>query len=112
MHVDGKQKWVWRTHLAGKYVPRLCREWAAALRACAPVDSVSDETLSAAWEVQLLAAVGSRALQAHVLKTQTCLASYVCEWAGMPSRLDPMKRPSSAGPSGGVRKRPSGGRAL
>ncbi len=70
--VDGKPRAVWKTSLAAKYVPALCRSWAAILRKMAPPSAVTApgvEPMSDVWQRWLQDVAG---VKCPLLPTPEC----------------------------------------
>ena len=77
-----KPKWVWKTTLAGRYPPALCRRVANLLAACAPdggLRAVGEPVIARHWLAELGNAIGSGPVATPV---PTCPRRCVCEWAG------------------------------
>ena len=76
----GKLAYFWKTSLAGKYPPALCREWAGLLRKIAPPNAIARPgaaLLSAHWRQWLLDAVGEANVNCDPIPVPTCPMHFV-----------------------------------
>ena len=78
---------VWKTSLAGKYPPRLCRAIAALVKThLHGASSLAPTRISQWWDQQLVVAHGGwGSLVAPPVDTPICPARWRCEWASSPS---------------------------
>ena len=78
----GGQKSVWKTKLAGKYVPEWCHAYASILVAIAPEEARAHSgkvAWSSSWQAQLVAATGH--VTTPSINVPTCPQHSICEWA-------------------------------
>ena len=71
----------WKTSLAGRYVPQLCRAWAALLRLHAPVGAipaVKRPGLETCWQLWLMQATGEHGHS--FVPTPSCPVSFSTGW--------------------------------
>jgi hypothetical protein len=105
MGASGKPETRWRTALAAKYVPNLCREWASILRSVAPASAIvlpCQPSLSGLWSAWLQHATGLVDVTGACIAAPTCPEKFVCEWEQALRVWGPFKRPAAA-----IAKRPS-----
>ena len=79
---QGGQKTVWKTKLAGKYVPEWCHAYASILVALAPEEARAHggkAAWSSSWQAQLVAATGH--VTTPSINVPTCPRHSICEWA-------------------------------
>ena len=78
---EGKLVNVWKTSLAARYVPGLCREWVEIMRCCAPMQAFTPPGQAAVhphWQILLMECTGTTS---NLLPQPTCPAKFVCPWA-------------------------------
>ena len=78
---EGKLVSKWKTSLAARYVPRLCREWVAIMRSCAPPQAFippGQAAIHPHWQILLMECTGTTG---NLLPQPTCPAKFVCPWA-------------------------------
>ena len=78
---EGKLVNVWKTSLAAKYVPALCREWVEIMRSCAPKQAFTPPNQAVVqphWQILLMECTGTTG---NLLPQPTCPAKFVCPWA-------------------------------
>ena len=78
---EGKLVNVWKTSLAARYVPGLCREWVEIMRCCAPMQAFTPPGQAAVhphWQILLMECTGATG---NLLPQPTCPAKFVCPWA-------------------------------
>ena len=78
----GGQKSVWKTKLAGKYVPEWCHAYAKILAELAPEQARAHggkAAWSSSWQAQLVAATGC--VTTPPIDAPTCPSRSSCEWA-------------------------------
>ena len=90
---------VWKTKLAGKYVPEWCHAFAGSLREVAPEGAIrksGEASLSPCWQESLMLRAG---VASRLLTVPTCPTHYSCEWAAAVSEWSHGhgKRPIPAG---------------
>jgi hypothetical protein len=92
---SGKPGTHWRTALAAKYVPDLCRAWASILRTIAPAAGIvlpGQPMLSRLWSVWLEQATGLVDVNGACVAAPVCPDKFECEWEKAVRVWGPIKR--------------------
>lgn len=71
------QPTMWKTTLASKYVPKLCREWAAVLATNAPPGAFGQSQLNQVWQAALMQVTGTLAT---FIPEPTCPHIFTTGW--------------------------------
>jgi hypothetical protein len=80
--VNGKPQTMWKTTVAGRYVPAMCRAWAATLRTHAPREAftpVSRQPMEQRWQTYIMQVAGM-ATDVSFFPCPICPAEFTSGW--------------------------------
>ena len=80
--VNGKPQTMWKTTVAGRYVPAMCRAWAATLRTHAPREAftpVSRQPMEQRWQTYIMQVAGM-ATDVPFIPCPICPAEFTSGW--------------------------------